>query len=74
MKRDAAWVQRETLPGGQAGLGEASCLAMCAFFNARASITFWSSGTGFAGGCGLFRLRHFELDYIMLYVCTFKYT
>ncbi len=33
----------------QGGLGEASCLAMCTFFDSRAAITFWSSGTGFAG-------------------------
>ena len=33
----------------QSGMGEASCLAMCTFFDARAAITFWSSGTGFAG-------------------------
>ena len=33
----------------QGGLGEASCLAMCTFFDSRAAITLWSSGTGFAG-------------------------
>ncbi|CAL8471388.1 g10930 [Coccomyxa elongata] len=36
----------------QGGLGEASCLAMCTFFDSRAAITFWSSGTGFAGVAG----------------------
>ena len=34
----------------QGGLGEASCLAMCTFFDSRSAITLWSSGTGFAGG------------------------
>ena len=34
----------------QGGLGEASCLAMCTFFDSRSAITFWASGTGFAGG------------------------
>ena len=33
----------------QGGLGEASCLAMCTFFDSRSAITFWASGTGFAG-------------------------
>ncbi|CAL5228292.1 g11397 [Coccomyxa viridis] len=36
----------------QGGLGEASCLAMCTFFDSRAAITLWSSGTGFAGVAG----------------------
>jgi hypothetical protein len=38
----------------QGGLGEASCLALSAFYDSRASITFWSSGTGFAGPCDMF--------------------
>lgn len=33
----------------QGGLGEATCLAMSAFYDSRSCITFWSSGTGFAG-------------------------
>ena len=33
----------------QGGLGEASCLAMCTYFDSKRVITFWSSGTGFAG-------------------------
>ena len=37
----------------QGGLGEASCLAMAAFYDSRRVITFWSSGTGFAGACPL---------------------
>ena len=37
------------LGSAQGGLGEASCLAMAAFYDSRTVITFWSSGTGFAG-------------------------
>ena len=33
----------------QGGLGEATCLALSAFYDSRSAITFWSSGTGFAG-------------------------
>ena len=33
----------------QGGIGEASCLAMCSFYDGRAAITLWSSGTGMAG-------------------------
>ena len=33
----------------QGGLGEASCLALCSFYDSRHTLTFWSSGTGFAG-------------------------
>lgn len=33
----------------QGGMGEAMCLAMSAFYDSRSVITFWSSGTGFAG-------------------------
>lgn len=33
----------------QGGLGEASCLALASFYDSRTVITYWSSGTGFAG-------------------------
>jgi CLN3 protein len=36
----------------QGGLGEASCLAMCAFYQPQRALTLWSSGTGFAGVAG----------------------
>ncbi|KAK9806280.1 hypothetical protein WJX72_008416 [[Myrmecia] bisecta] len=36
----------------QGGLGEASCLALCSFYDSRKVLTFWSSGTGFAGVAG----------------------
>ena len=43
----------------QGGLGEASCLAMCTFFDSRSAITFWASGTGFAGkGSALHRVAY----------------
>ena len=35
----------------QGGLGEASCLALCSFYDSRRALTLWSSGTGFAGSC-----------------------
>ncbi|KAL3159139.1 hypothetical protein ABBQ32_011133 [Trebouxia sp. C0010 RCD-2024] len=36
----------------QGGLGEASCLALCSFYDSRRALTLWSSGTGFAGVAG----------------------
>lgn len=36
----------------QGALGEASCLALTSHYNSRATITAWSSGTGFAGVFG----------------------
>ena len=48
--RDVGWqLLGVVLSAVQGGLGEASCLAMCTFFDSRAAITLWSSGTGFAG-------------------------
>ena len=36
----------------QGSLGEASCLALTSHYNSQATITMWSSGTGFAGVFG----------------------
>ena len=41
----------------QGGLGEASCLAMCTFLDSRSAITFWASGTGFAGKGAILHLE-----------------
>ena len=38
-----------TFAAFQGGLGEASCLALCSFYDSRRALTLWSSGTGFAG-------------------------
>ena len=40
-----------TFAAFQGGLGEASCLALCSFYDSRRALTLWSSGTGFAGRC-----------------------
>ena len=50
LSREVGWqLAGVVLSAVQGGLGEASCLAMCTFFDSRAAITLWSSGTGFAG-------------------------
>ena len=50
LSREVGWqLLGVVLSAVQGGLGEASCLAMCTFFDSRAAITLWSSGTGFAG-------------------------
>ena len=36
----------------QSGIGEASCLGMCAKYGGRKAVAAWSSGTGLAGPCG----------------------
>ena len=60
----------------QGGLGEASCLAMCTYFDSRSAITFWASGTGFAGKEGILQLGAqgmlLRLAYRGLCICTFS--
>jgi len=45
----------------QGSLGEASCLALTSHYNSKASITMWSSGTGFAGVFGYAWVAFFHL-------------